>query len=79
MGFLDLELQAFGPFTGVTLDLSHDGLHIIYGFNEAGKSSALRGIHAALYGIPERTDDNFLHDNKRLRVGASLQNTGRCL
>ncbi len=76
MRFLELNLLAFGPFSGVTLDLSPGdlGLHVVYGPNEAGKSSALRAIHAALFGIPHHSTDNFIHDHKALRVGACLQN-----
>ncbi|MBU4054152.1 MAG: AAA family ATPase, partial [Proteobacteria bacterium] len=42
----ELRLIAFGPFTGTTLDLSQgrEGFHIIYGPNEAGKSSSLRAL-----------------------------------
>ena len=70
-----LELKAFGPFTDKTLDFHSDdpGLHIIYGPNEAGKSSSLRGLKAFLYGFPERTSDNFLHPNDQLRVDGTLQ------
>ena len=76
MRFRALHLQAFGPFTDVSLDLSggQQGLHIIYGPNEAGKSSALRAVRAALFGIHSRTNDNFLHDNKTLRVGGRIEN-----
>lgn len=74
MRFEKLYFKAFGPFTDFTMDLS-DGsknFHIIYGLNEAGKSSLLRGILATLFGIPERTNDNFLHENSKLRIGARL-------
>ena len=38
-----LFLKAFGPFTDSTLDFSGPAnVHLIYGPNEAGKSSALR-------------------------------------
>ncbi len=68
-----LDLQAFGPFTDKHLDLDKASLHIIYGPNEAGKSSALRGLKALLYGFPERTTDNFIHTNDKLLVGGCLQ------
>ena len=44
MRILHLDLRAFGPFTNVAIDLSQgeEGLHVLYGPNEAGKSSALR-------------------------------------
>lgn len=74
MRILRLNLKAFGPFTNQEINLSagNYGLHIIYGLNEAGKSSSLRAINAVLFGIPGRTNDNFLHDNSLLRVGADL-------
>ncbi len=75
MKIQELNLAAFGPFTGRILRFDGDtgGLHIVYGPNEAGKSSALRGLKALLYGIDERTPDNFLHANDRLRIGGHLQ------
>ena len=71
-----LDLMAFGHFTNYSIDLSAGryGLHIIYGPNEAGKSTSLRGLTALLFGFPTRTDDNFKHANKDLRVGAILEN-----
>ncbi|VAW35583.1 DNA double-strand break repair Rad50 ATPase, partial [hydrothermal vent metagenome] len=66
---------AFGPFTGRTLEFNSEepGLHIIFGLNEAGKSSSLRALKALLYGFPERTSDNFKHANDQLLVGGCLQ------
>jgi len=68
-----LDFDAFGPFTGRALNFDGEGLHIVYGPNEAGKSSALRGLKALLYGIDTRTLDNYLHANDKLRVSGSLQ------
>jgi len=70
MEIRQLNLAAFGSFTDRTLvfDQEAGGLHIVYGPNEAGKSSALRGLKALLYGIDERTPDNFLHANDKLRI-----------
>lgn len=69
-----LDLLAYGQFTGRSLDLSNgdQGLHLIYGDNEAGKSTSLRALIALLFGIPTRTDDNFFHSNPQLRVGGKL-------
>ncbi len=75
MKILALGLTAFGPFSGERLDLSSgcQGLHLIYGPNEAGKSSALRALHNALYGIPVRSPDNFRHAHNKLRITAAIQ------
>ncbi|HEX7451326.1 MAG TPA: AAA family ATPase, partial [Polyangiaceae bacterium] len=75
MRFLKLGFAAFGPFTGLELDLSGGapgGFHMIFGPNEAGKSSALRGVHDLLFGFPERTQDAHVHPNAELRIAATL-------
>ncbi|MBU0985613.1 MAG: AAA family ATPase [Proteobacteria bacterium] len=77
-----LGLIAFGPFTNTTIDLNGGpaGFHLVYGANEAGKSSALRALRYVLYGIPERSTDNFVHPYARLRLGAVLRSAdGRVL
>lgn len=65
-----LLLQAFGPFTGKTLDFaaSARNLHLIYGPNEAGKSAALRAITDLRFGIPLRSPDDFIHPMGQIRV-----------
>ena len=78
MKLLSLDLIAFGPFTDESLKFlgGAEGLHLIYGPNEAGKSAALRALQSLFYGIPERTSDNFLHDNSKLRIGATVRHSG---
>ncbi|MCP4605365.1 MAG: AAA family ATPase, partial [Proteobacteria bacterium] len=70
-----LDLIAYGPFTDKSLNLSDgdSGLHLIYGDNEAGKSTSLRALIAWLFGIPARTNDNYLHSNPQLRIGGKLR------
>ncbi len=81
MKILQLELTAFGLFTQTILHFSPTTkLHIIYGKNEAGKSSTRRAVNALLFGIPERTTDAYLHASDKLRLGAHLQDeTGKTL
>jgi uncharacterized protein YhaN len=71
-----LGLRAYGPFTDVSIDLvaGEFGLHVIFGSNEAGKSSALRALDAALFGVKGQTNDNFLHEYSALRVAVKLLN-----
>lgn len=54
MKILRLDLLAFGPFSGESLPLhmGEHGFHLVYGPNEAGKSTSLRAIRQFLYGIP---------------------------
>lgn len=74
MRFDSLELPAFGPFSDFSLNFGHSAydFHLIYGPNEAGKSSLLRAIRHLVFGIPTRTPDNFRHDHRHLLIGATV-------
>ena len=68
-----LYLKAYGAFSERRLDFTGGpDFHVIYGPNEAGKSTTLRALIGLLFGIEERTADNFIHPHARLRVGAAL-------
>ena len=71
-----LQLAAYGPFTDATIDFSRTAadFHMVFGPNEAGKSSALRALRHMLFGIPAQTTDNFRHPYGDLRIGAGLIN-----
>lgn len=77
MKIVELRLSAFGRFTDATLDLSGSGggLHIVYGPNEAGKSTALRALRSFFFGIDVRSDDNFVHPYGEMRIGAALRHS----
>ncbi|MFH1264118.1 MAG: AAA family ATPase, partial [Planctomycetota bacterium] len=74
MKILTLNLRAFGPFTDVELDFSEgsEGLHLVDGANEAGKTCSLRALEQLLFGIPGNSPDNFVHPYPKLRIGAKL-------
>jgi len=76
MRFDRLHIPAFGPFTNLELTFPVQGsdLHVIYGSNEAGKSSLLRAIRDLLFGIHSQSPDNFVHDYKRLRIIGEIAN-----
>ena len=74
MKFNEIVVDAFGPFSDLRLDLRGEpNFHIIYGLNEAGKSSLLRSILALLFGIDTQTKDGFLHDYGALKISAELE------
>lgn len=77
MRLMRLELRAFGAFTDRTIDLSQgsEGLHVVYGANEAGKTTALNAIRRFLYGFPHQSDYDFLHKSADMRIGALLRRT----
>ena len=56
MRLLSLELEKFGAFETLRIAFRPDArLHVVYGPNEAGKSTALAAVGAMLFGVPERT------------------------
>ena len=76
MRFQQLQIPAFGPFTNLGLQFTDQpgDLHLIYGANEAGKSSLLRAIRDLLFGIHGQSPDNFLHDYASLRIKGEIRN-----
>lgn len=74
MKLLNLELRAFGKFTHHHMDFNQRGktLHLIYGKNEAGKSTTLRALEALFYGFPRTCPDNFIHNYDRLAIAATV-------
>lgn len=74
MKFLSVSFRCFGPFEEKQLDFTApSGLHVIFGPNEAGKSSALRGLYAFLFGFGHAKADDFRFKTDQFRVQASLQ------
>ena len=73
-----LRLRAFGPFTDKVVDFSGNGhgFHIVFGQNEAGKSTALRAMLGLMYGFGHTVVDAWLHDYNKLEVGGTLQLEG---
>jgi uncharacterized protein YhaN len=76
-----LDLIRYGKFTDRTIDFgpkpsSGPDLHIVFGLNEAGKSTALSGYLDLLFGIEERSRYNFLHEYGAMRIGGVLEFAG---
>jgi uncharacterized protein YhaN len=73
-----LDLTRYGRFTGRSIDFGlaeekQPDLHILYGPNEAGKSTALAAFLDFLFGIEPRSRFNFLHSYQTMRIGAALE------
>ena len=61
MRLLSLELEKFGAFADLRIAFRPDArLHVVYGPNEAGKSTALAAVGALLFGV---------RSGRRLRAG----------
>lgn len=72
-----LDLIRYGHFTDKTVDLPAAGksdFHIVFGANEAGKSTALNAVEDLLFGISARSPYGFLHGQPAMRIGALLEN-----
>lgn len=73
MRFDRLDILRYGALTDRTLDFRAGAkLHVIYGPNEAGKSSALSAISDLLFGFPAAAEQSFLHEPGTLRIGAAI-------
>ena len=67
-----LVVDGFGVWSQLELPELSGEVTAFYGPNEAGKTTLWRAINGALFGIPERTQDGFRHEARRLRVGLAL-------
>jgi len=73
-----LVLARYGKFTDRTIDFGEaaDGLpdlHIVYGPNEAGKSTLFSAFLDLLFGIELQSRYGFLHAYETMRVGGCLE------
>ncbi|WP_099865672.1 ATP-binding protein [Pararhizobium haloflavum] len=78
MRFSRLSLERYGRFEDCELNFrpGTPDLHVIYGENEAGKTTSLAAVSDLLFGFPVRSPYNFLFDYSLLRVGAVLEDGG---
>jgi uncharacterized protein YhaN len=77
-----LGLRRYGLFTDGAIDFGerkagHADLHIVYGPNEAGKSTAMSACMDLLFGIPAQSRFNFLHPYPSMRIEAEVEQDGR--
>ena len=76
-----LDLTRYGKFTDHSIDFGacapgEPDLHIVYGPNEAGKSTALAAFLDLLFGIGPQSPFDFLHPYSTMRVGGALDIDG---
>jgi len=79
MRFVNLALERYGHFDNCTLTFrsGEPDLHVVYGANEAGKTTSMAAVSDLLFGFPVRSPYNFMYDYSLLRVGAVLEDDGR--
>ncbi|UJW77293.1 ATP-binding protein [Rhizobium sp. SL42] len=76
-----LDLTRYGKFTDCVIDFGkaaagRPDFHIVYGLNEAGKSTTLTAFLDLLFGMHPQTPYNFLHPYGAMRIGAELDIDG---
>lgn len=76
-----LDLLRYGRFTDTSLDFpdSQSDVHIVFGPNEAGKSTSLAAMEDLLFGIPHNSPYNFVHDYASMRAGGLLKHSTESL
>ena len=76
-----LDLDRFGHFTDRSFDFGTGGdrpdFHIIYGPNEAGKTTTMEAALRLFYGFPMRESYAFKHPRNNLQVSATLEIDGK--
>lgn len=83
MRFRRLELLRYGGFADRVFDFAERGdgpdLHLVFGPNEAGKSTALQAIGDLLFGIPGQSRQGWRFDYGQLRLRALIEHDGGVL
>ncbi|MER0238139.1 AAA family ATPase [Fulvimarina sp. MAC8] len=73
MRFQRLHLLRFGALDDREITFRPDArLHIVFGPNEAGKSTTLSALSALLFGFPHQKTHDFLHRADMLRIAATV-------
>lgn len=76
-----LDLVRYGKFTGRSLDFGtarpgSPDFHLVYGPNEAGKSTMFSAFLDLLFGIERLSGYGFLHPYQTMRVGGVIETGG---
>jgi uncharacterized protein YhaN len=81
MRFSRLSLHRYGHFADCDLDFprGEKDFHLIFGSNEAGKSTTLSAVGDLLFGFPRSTAYDFRFAASLLRVDATLEHAGQTL
>ncbi len=64
MKILNLKINNFGKLSNKNIELS-DGINVIYGENESGKSTLLKFIMGMFYGLSKNKNGKFIPDYER--------------
>ncbi|WP_122050781.1 YhaN family protein [Asaia bogorensis] len=78
MRIAQLDLIRYGRFADRHYDFtaSQTDLHVLYGANEAGKSTTLQAIGDLLFGFPHNKAQDWRFDAAQLRIGGVMEHEG---
>lgn len=81
MRIAEFTLERYGRFADhrLTLPKRDEDFHLIYGPNEAGKTTTLCALADLLFGFEHRVAHAYRFPAPALRVGAVLENGGERL
>jgi uncharacterized protein YhaN len=70
-----LTVESYGHFKQIGLDLSDrsTGVHLVYGPNEAGKTTLKSAIEELLFGIKPQTVYSFAHGYANIVLGGEIE------
>lgn len=77
MKLRQLHINQFGHFSECDLAIPADGLQVIYGPNEAGKTTLLQFLRGWLFDFPARTPYDFKAGTEIAGVGTLILGDGR--
>jgi uncharacterized protein YhaN len=61
-----LHIYGFGKLENVMIDRFSPEIQVIYGQNEAGKSTIMAFIHAIFFGFPAKSQNELRYEPKRV-------------
>ncbi|WP_078381563.1 ATP-binding protein [Sutcliffiella halmapala] len=68
-----LEIYGYGKLENIKIDSFSPGIQVIYGRNEAGKSTLMAFIHAILFGFPTKNQTELRYEPKKgFKYGGKL-------
>jgi uncharacterized protein YhaN len=70
--FAELSLERYGVYPRLFVAFASPGLNVVYGPNEAGKSTCLAAISDFLFGIPNTSSHGQRFGYDAMRIGATL-------
>lgn len=76
MRFETLHIERYGAFEQRSLNFGKAPLTVVYGPNEAGKSTTLEAVGDFLFGVPVQTPRMGVYGGDVLRLGTTLTTAG---